>query len=66
MIEHFTDEVTFMFHILVADDDKNTRLFLRAVLEDAVHISPTANVFLPLIAVSFMVSVYHHGFSKSR
>ena len=24
-----------MFHILVADDDKNTRLFLRAVLEGA-------------------------------
>ena len=24
-----------MFHILVADDDKNTRLFLRAVLEEA-------------------------------
>ena len=24
-----------MFHILVVDDDKNTRLFLTALLEDA-------------------------------
>ena len=24
-----------MFHILVAEDDKNTRLYLRAVLEEA-------------------------------
>ena len=32
-----------MFHILVADDDKNTRLFLRAVLEDAGYTVTTAN-----------------------
>ena len=32
-----------MFHILVVDDDKNTRLFLRAVLEDAGYTVTTAN-----------------------
>ena len=32
-----------MFRILVVDDDKNTRLFLRAVLEDAGYTVTTAN-----------------------
>ena len=32
-----------MFHILVADDDKNTRLFLRAVLERAGYTVSTAS-----------------------
>ena len=32
-----------MFHILVVDDDKNTRLFLRGVLEDAGYTVTTAN-----------------------
>lgn len=31
-----------MFHILVVDDDKNTRLFLRAVLEEASYTVSTA------------------------
>ena len=31
-----------MFHILVVDDDKNTRLFLSAVLKDAKYIVSTA------------------------
>lgn len=31
-----------MFHILVVDDDKNTRLFLKAVLEDAKYTVSTA------------------------
>ena len=31
-----------MFHILVVDDDKNTRLFLRAVLEEAKYTVSTA------------------------
>ena len=31
-----------MFHILVVDDDKNTRLFLSAVLNDAKYIVSTA------------------------
>lgn len=31
-----------MFHILVVDDDKNTRLFLRAVLEEAGYTVSTA------------------------
>ena len=33
---------TEMFHILVVDDDKNTRLFLSAVLKDAKYIVSTA------------------------
>ena len=32
-----------MFHILVVDDDKNTRLFLSAVLEDAKYIVSAAS-----------------------
>ena len=32
-----------MFHILVADDDKNTRLFLSAVLENAGYTVTTAS-----------------------
>ena len=32
-----------MFHILVVDDDKNTRLLFRAVLEDAGYTVTTAN-----------------------
>lgn len=32
-----------MFHILVADDDKNTRLFLRGVLEGAGYTVTTGN-----------------------
>ena len=32
-----------MFHILVADDDKHTRMLLRAVLEDANYTVTTAN-----------------------
>lgn len=32
-----------MFHILVVDDDKNTRLFLKAVLESAKYTVFTAN-----------------------
>ncbi len=31
-----------MFHILVVDDDKNTRLFLNAVLRDAKYVVSTA------------------------
>ena len=31
-----------MFHILVADDDKNTRRFLQAVLEEANYTVSTA------------------------
>ena len=31
-----------MFHILVVDDDKNTRLFLTAILEDAGYTVTTA------------------------
>ena len=38
-----TKGVCAMFHILVADDDKNTRLFLRAVLEGAGYTVSTAN-----------------------
>ena len=32
-----------MFHILVVDDDKNTRLFMRAILEGAGYSVTTAN-----------------------
>ena len=32
-----------MFHILVVDDDKHTRMLLRAILEEAGYTVTTAN-----------------------
>jgi DNA-binding response OmpR family regulator len=40
-----------MFHILVVDDDKNTRLFLRAVLEDGGYTVTTANNGVEALAI---------------
>lgn len=46
-----------MFHILVVEDDKNTRLFLRAVLEDGGYTVTTANNGEEALAVMDRVHV---------